>query len=157
MFACLHIRGRVFTVHVRGFLGTEERISKAAAATAYNIPPTSSDQCLWRALCSPAKPEIIAGWASAERPLLENEEEAADDVAVCADAGVAVQVLHVSTRFARSGLLIKRKDPVLDVLLIQENKVEKGVFRRLGVGRIFDSALISELGEVAEEQDIQLV
>ncbi|KAK3293773.1 uncharacterized protein B0H64DRAFT_376637 [Chaetomium fimeti] len=146
MFACLHIRGRLSTVHVRGYLGTEGN-TRAATATAYSTRPPS-DQ--WRALCSPTRPEVIAGWASAER-LRTNEGDA-----ICADAGTAVQVLHVSTRFVRSGFLLKRKDRVLDVLLVEEIDATNYVFRRLGVGRIFDRDLITEL-EKAKECVIQFV
>ncbi|KAH6855075.1 hypothetical protein B0I37DRAFT_401923 [Chaetomium sp. MPI-CAGE-AT-0009] len=146
MFACLHIRARLCTVHVRGYLGAEGN-AKAAAATAYSTRPPSDR---WRALCSPARPEVIAGWASAER-LRANEGDA-----ICADAGMAVQVLHVSTRFVRSGFLLKRKDRVLDVLLVEEIDARNHVFRRLGIGRIFDKGLITEL-ETTKECDIQFV
>ncbi|KAK0646817.1 hypothetical protein B0T16DRAFT_414313 [Cercophora newfieldiana] len=144
MFACLHIRGRLCTVHVRGYLGTDGK-AKAAAATAYtNRPPSEK----WRAICSRAKPEVIAGWASAER--LEQPD------AACADAGVAVQVLLVSTRFRRKGAYLKRRDRVLDVLLVEEIDARAHVFRRLGVGRIFDGDLVAEL-ETAGERDFQFV
>jgi hypothetical protein len=119
----------------------------AAGLTAHGTTP---DACHWRAMCAPARPELIAGWASAER-LRENHE--AD---VCGDVGIAVHALHVSTRYARSGLLIKYHDPVFDVLLLEEIDATKHVFRRLGVGRIFDIDLIREF-QGAEARDIQLV
>lgn len=93
---------------------------------------------------------MIAGWGSAER--LRNGNEAT----ICADAGIAVHALHVSTRFARSGMLIKDHDPVLDVLLLEETGFESHTFRRLGVGRVFDMSLIREF-ETTSERDIQLV
>jgi len=144
MFACLHIRARLCIVHVRGYLGRDGS-ARAAAATAYtNRPPSGK----LRALCSATNPEVIAGWASAER--LKQPD------AICADAGVAVQVLLVSTRFVRRGVLLKRKDRVLDVLLIEEIDTRNHVFRRLGVGRIFDRDLVAEL-ETAEERDIKFI
>jgi hypothetical protein len=147
MFACLHVSGRLFTVHIRGYLGAE-KAAKVAVATAYSRSPGSNR---WRALCSPAKPEVVAGWASGERGL---EAEGRD--VLCADAGVAVHALHVSTRFARSGLLVQRKTPVLDVLLIRETDARKQVFQRLGVGRIFGRDLV-KLAETVERRDFQLV
>lgn len=145
MFACLHIQGRLCTVHVRGYLGPGGN-AKAGVATAYTSRRPSDE---WGALCSPTKPEVVAGWASAERPLRPNEGDT-----ICADAGVAIQVLHVSTRFVRSGVLLKRKDPVLDVLLVEEIDPRSHVFRRVGVGRIFDKGLVTDL-ETAKERVIQ--
>lgn len=139
MSACLHISGRLCTVHLRGYLGPEGN-KNAAAATGYTSRPPS-DQ--WRAICSPSKPEIIAGWASAERPLsLDYGGDGGESGIICDDVGVAVRVLHVSTRFVRSGTLIKRKNRVMDVLLVEEVNTRNQVFRRVGVGRIFDRDLV---------------
>ena len=136
--ACLHARGKLHTVHIRGYLVD---VSTAASLTAYGTAPT---KCKWRALCAPSRPEVVAGWVSAEG--LEDDG--------CADVGIAVHALHISTRYARTGVLIKHHDPVLDVLLLEE--IDPRVFRRVGVGRIFDMDLIKELEEAAK-RDIQLV
>ncbi|KAM7187546.1 Heterokaryon incompatibility protein (HET) domain containing protein [Naviculisporaceae sp. PSN 640] len=153
MSACLHIRGRLCTVHVRGYLGPEGN-KKAAAATGYTNRPPSSQ---WRAICSPSRPEIIAGWASAERRLaLIPGSNGMEGGIMCEDVGVAVRVLHVSTRFVRTGALIKRKDRVSDVLLVEEVDPRNHVYRRVGVGRIFDQNLVAEL-ERAKKQVVRFV
>jgi hypothetical protein len=139
--SCLHIRGRLATVHVRGYLETEEKLNTAAFFTAYGT--TVSPR--WRAICSPARPEIIAGWGSLER---------LGPSAACADFGVAVHALHVSTRYLRTGLLIKRADPVIDVLFLE--KTSCGAYSRLGIGRIADEGLIAEFGRLKDE-DVQLI
>jgi hypothetical protein len=141
----MHIRGKLHTVHVRGYLDTEENLYTAAFSTAYGTSPTC---CQWRAICSPIRPEVIAGWGSLEQ--LRKEDTS------CADFGVAVHALHVSTRYLRSGLLIKRADPVLDVLFLEEIDGGNHVYRRLGVGRIADVHLIGEFHK-AEDQDTQLI
>jgi len=150
MFTCLHIRGKITMVHVRGYLGSEKNLEKAALSTAYEpIPATSST---WRAICSLDEPEIIAGWGSLER--------LQQDPSTCADYGVAVFALHVSTRYLRHGLWIKSSTPVLDVLFLETVGGEEGggitVVKRLGVGRIADARLIDEF-EKAEEFDVVLV
>ena len=145
MFSCMHVRGKLHTVHVRGYLETEENLYTAAFSTAYGASPTS---CQWRAICSPSMPEIIAGWGSFEQRISENTG--------CADFGVAVHALLVSTRYLRSGLLIKRTDPVLDVLFLEDIDDGSRVYRRLGVGRIADGQLIKEFYKL-EDQDIQLI
>jgi hypothetical protein len=145
MFSCLHITGKLYTVHVRGYLETEENLYTAAFSTAYGTSPTS---CQWRGICSPSRPEIIAGWGSLEQ--LRSEDTG------CADFGVAVRALHVSTRYLRSGLLIKQADSVLDVLFLEEIDGGNHVYRRLGVGRIADGHLIREFHE-SKDQDIQLI
>ncbi|KAI9768699.1 MAG: hypothetical protein M1840_004694 [Geoglossum simile] len=146
MFSCLHIRGKLHTVHVRGYLETEENLKSAALSTGYSLIPKS---CNWRAICSAFQPEIIAGWGSLEQ--LQPHPTA------CADMGIAVYALHVSTRYLRYGLWVKTSVPVLDVLFLEEVKAAgSNSFRRLGVGRIVGGALIAEL-EDAEERDIQLI
>jgi hypothetical protein len=145
MFSCMHIRGKLHTVHVRGFLETEENLYTAAFSTAYGTIPTS---CQWRAICSPSRPEIIAGWGSLE--------QLGTEYTSCADFGVAVHALHVSTRYLRSGLLIKRADPVLDVLFLEEIDSGNHVYKRLGVGRIADGHLIREFHK-SKDQAIQLI
>jgi hypothetical protein len=145
MFSCMHIRGKLHTVHVRAYLETEENLYTAAFSTAYGTSPTS---CQWRAICSPSRPEIIAGWGSLEQLRPENTS--------CADFGVAVHALHVSTRYLRSGLLIKRADPVLDVLFLEDIDGGSRVYRRLGVGRIADGHLIEEFYK-SKDQAVQLI
>jgi hypothetical protein len=145
MFSCLHIRGKLHTVHVRGYLETEENLKSAALSTSYSPIPKS---CNWRAICSAFRPEIIAGWGSLEQ--LEPHPTA------CADVGIAVFALHVSTRYLRHGLWIKTSVPVLDVLFLEEVEAGSNSFRRLGVGRIADRELIAEFEE-AEERDFHLV
>lgn len=145
MFSCLHIRGKLHTVHVRGYLESDENLKNAAISSAYSPIPKS---CNWRAICSAFRPEIIAGWVSAERLISPQ--------AACSDYGNAVYALHVSTRYLRHGLWLKRSEPVMDVLLLEKAEDRSGVFRRLGVGRIADRELIKEIGE-ADEQAIQLV
>ncbi|CAO2649627.1 Nn.00g070120.m01.CDS01 [Neocucurbitaria sp. VM-36] len=145
MFSCLHICGRLHTVHVRGYLDTDENLKRAALSTAYSPTPKSCD---WRAICSAFRPDIIAGWGSLEQ--FESHPTA------CADFGVAVYALHVSTRQLRHGFWLKTTVPVLDVLFLEEVEGVSNVFRRLGVGRIADRMLIAEFEE-AEERDIQLV
>jgi hypothetical protein len=145
MFACIHIRGKLHTVHVRGYLETEENLYIAAFSTAYGTSPTA---CRWRAICSPSRPEIIIGWGSLEQ--LRTEPTS------CADYGIAVHALHVSTRYIRSGLLIKRTDPVLDVLFLEEIHGGNHMYKRLGVGRIADGQLIKEFHK-SKDQAIQLI
>lgn len=145
MHSCMHIRGKLQTVHVRGYLETEEKLYMAAFSTAQSAGLTSRR---WRAICSPRRPETIAGWGSLEQLRLEH--------GTCADFGVAVHALHVSTRHLRSGGVIKRVNPVLDVLFLEETERAGGVYRRLGVGRIADGDLIKEFRR-SEDQSIQLV
>lgn len=147
-FACLHIRGKLHTVHVRGYLDTEENLKSAALSTAYDTAPKS---CNWRAICSAFRPEIIAGWGSLE--------QMRTDKTTCADFGVAVYALHVSTRYLRHGIWLKTSDPVLDVLFVERVEQIDGkgqVYRRLGVGRIVDGDLIREF-EDAEERNVRLI
>lgn len=145
MFSCLHIRGKLHTVHIRGYLETEENLKSAALSTSYSPIPKS---CNWRAICSAFRPEIIAGWGSLEQ--LEPHPTA------CADVGIAVYALHVSMRYLHHGLWIKKLVPVLDVLFLEEVEAGSNSFRRLGVGRIADRELIAEFEE-AEERDFHLV
>lgn len=145
MFSCIHIRGKLYTVHVRGYLDTEENLYIAAFSTAYGPSPKS---CRWRAICSPSRPEIIAGWGSLEQ--LRTEDTS------CADFGIAVHALHVSTTYLRSGLLIKRADEVLNVLFLEEIDGGNHVYKRLGVGRIADGHLIREFHK-SKDQAIQLI
>lgn len=145
VFSCLHIQGKLQTVHVRGYLETEENLYTAAFATAYSATPKS---CQWRAICNPARPEIIAGWGSLERMN--------SDADTCSDFGTAVHALHVSTRYLRSGLWIERADPVLDVFFLKRISDESSVYTRLGVGRIADPYLTKEFHR-AGVQDLQLV
>jgi hypothetical protein len=140
----LHILARVYTVHIRGYLVTEDNLRLAALATAYSDIPRSAR---WRGLCGVKDPDLIAGWASPER--LENI------AGFCSDSGVAVLALHISTRYVRSGLLIKRHDPVFDVLLVEEVPGHN-TFRRLGVGRVFESGLIAEFEKVKERAIVLL-
>jgi hypothetical protein len=51
---------------------------------------------------------------------------------------------------------LKKSEPVLDVLYVEEDEGRSGVFRRLGVGRIGDRGLIAEFEDV-EEREVQLV
>jgi hypothetical protein len=145
MFACLHVSGKLHTVHVRGHLLTEENLYTAAFSTAYTPAPKESR---WRAICSPARPEIIAGWGSMDQlPTTEN---------TCADFGVAVRALLISTRELRSGILLKRSEPILDLLFIEEVESQTGVYRRLGVGRVADMDFIREFEDMLEE-DFRLI
>ena len=145
MFSCLHIRGKLHTVHIRGYLETEDKLYTAAFSTVYGTTPTS---CQWRAVCSPTRPEIIAGWGSLE--------QLSTDGTTCVDFGVAVYALHVSTRYLQNGIWIKWSDPILDVLFLEEVDVGSNVYQRLGVGRIADGDLIKDFHK-AEVQDIQLI
>ena len=156
MFSCLHMRGQIHAVHIRGYLENEENLKNAAISTAYSPIPKSGN---WRAVCSAWKPDIIAGWGSLERWKPRIPE-------ACDDFGIAVQALLVSTRYLRHGVWIKKSTPVLDVLFLEEvlpGNIEHGVqetesncFRRIGVGRIADEGLITEFEDV-EERDFQLV
>lgn len=147
LFSCLHVRGRISVAHVRGYLGTEKNLEVAAKSTACD--PKFASQT-WRAVCSPAQPEVIAGWGSLEQ--LRDAEPG------CADYGTAVNVLAVSTRTASWGFVVSRSEPVLDVLFLQE--VEgcgcDGKYRRLGVGRISDQEFIEHILS-SPEQAVQLV
>jgi hypothetical protein len=144
MSACLHIRGKLCIVHVRGYLGTAENLHTAAFSTGYSPIPTN---CQWRALCTPTRPELIIGWGSPEQLRMED--------GVCADFGVAVYALHVSTRYLQRGQIFKRAEPVLDVLLLEEVDFENHIYKRLGIGRIADGHLV-EFRE-AQTQDIQII
>jgi hypothetical protein len=138
-FACLHLRGRLYPVHIRGHFKTED-LEKVKVASGYGTTyPVSSR---WRAICSPAKPEVVAGWASMESLTAETGG--------CADSGVAVHALHVSTRYLQTGWLSGRARPVMDVLLLEEDE-DSGAYRRLGVGRVADGDLIQEMAEAFEE------
>jgi hypothetical protein len=141
MFSCLHIRGKLSIVHVRGYLESEENLNKAALSTSYSPIPKS---CTWRAICSPLRPEIVAGWGSLEQ--LNRHPTA------CADFGVAVHALHVSTRYLRHGVWLKSSAPVLDVLFLEEVELGSNTFRRLGVGRVADTELINEFKGAAEHE-----
>ncbi|KAF2752206.1 hypothetical protein M011DRAFT_455021 [Sporormia fimetaria CBS 119925] len=145
LFSCIHVGGKVHTVHIRGYLSTEENLYNAAVSTAYSPVPSSAP---WRAICAAPRPEVIAGWGSLER--LDTAP------GVCDDYGIAVLALEVSSRHVRSGFLLKRSDPVMDVLFLEELPDREGVFRRLGVGRIADQDLIREF-EAATEENLQLV
>ncbi len=145
MSSCLHIRGKLCTVHVRGYLETTENLYTAGFSTAYTPPPT---HCRWRAICSPTRPELIAGWGSLEQ--LRTKETG------CADFGIAVYAVHVSTRHVRSGLLFRRAEPVLDILLLEKVDPENHLYKRVGVGRIADEHLVGEFHE-APSQDIQII
>lgn len=145
MSSDLHIRGKLCTVHVRGYLESKENLYSAAMSTAYSPVPTA---CNWRAICSPTRPEIIAGWGSLEQ--LRTTDNS------CADSGVAVRALHVSTRYVKSGILIKRSDPVLDVLFLEKVTEDSNVYKRLGLGRIADGHLMKEFHKV-DEQNIQII
>ncbi len=145
MLSCLHIRGKLCTVHVRGYLETTENLYTAAFSTAYAPTPTD---CQWRAICAPTRPETIAGWGSLEQLRVQGTG--------CADFGTAVHALHVSTRYLRSGFVLKRADLVLDVLFLQQVDPESHAYTRLGVGRIADRKLVEEFLE-AQDEDIQLL
>ncbi|KAL2066078.1 hypothetical protein VTL71DRAFT_2149 [Oculimacula yallundae] len=145
LFSCLHIRGKLHTVHVRGYLETEENLKNAALSTSYSPIPKS---CNWRAICSAFRPDLIAGWGSLE--------QLPPHPTACSDYGVAVYALHVSTRYLTHGLWIKTSVPVLDVLFVEEVEVGTNCFRRLGVGRISDGQLIDEF-EGVEERDFHLI
>lgn len=144
MFCRLHIKGKLCIVHVRGYLETAENLRTAANFTAYSTTPIT---CRWRAICSPERPEVIAGWGSLE-------QLGPEDGTSCADFGVAVCAFHVSTRFRRSGSLIPRALPVLDVLFLKKDG--EGAYKRVGVGRIADETLIKEFLR-CDDQEIQLV
>lgn len=144
-FSCLHARGRLHVVHVRGYLETADNLETAASSTGFSPVPKV---CKWRAICSAFRTDDIAGWGSLEQ--LEVQ------AGVCADYGVAVYALHVSTRRLQYGLLIKRSVPVADVLFLQEVEPGLNSFRRLGVGRISDRSLIAEFDN-AEERDFHLI
>jgi len=145
IFSCLHIRGKLHTVHVRGYLATEENLRSAALSTGYSPIPKS---CSWRAICSPFRPEVIAGWGSFEQ--LRPHPTACDDF------GIAVYALHVSTRYLRRGLWVKTTDLVFDVLFLEEAESGSGSFRRLGVGRIADRELMDGFKSV-DERDFHLL
>ncbi|KAH9206013.1 hypothetical protein DL95DRAFT_397216 [Leptodontidium sp. 2 PMI_412] len=145
MFSCLHIRGKLHTVHVRGYLETDENLKNAALSTSYSPVPKS---CNWRAIWSAFQSDIIAGWASLE--------QLSPHPTACSDFGIAVYALHVSTRYLTHGLWIKTSVPVLNVLFVEEVEVGSNSFRRLGVGRISDPQLIQEF-EGAEEHNFHLV
>lgn len=132
-------------MHVRGYLETEENLQSAALSTAYDTAPKS---CNWCAICSAFRPEIIAGWGSLE--------QMRTDPTTCADFGVAVYTLHVSTRYLRHGIWLKTSNPVLDVLFVKQIDGKGQVYRRLGVGGIADSDLIREFGD-AGERNLQLI
>jgi hypothetical protein len=130
-FACLHLCGKLHTVHVRGYLETEENLQSAAQ--------------------SAFRPEIIAGWGSLEQMRM--------DGTTCADFGVAVYALDVSRRNLRHGIWLKTSDPVLNVLFVERVEQIDGkrqVYRRLGVGRIAGGDLIREF-EDAEERNVLLI
>lgn len=145
MFSCLHIRGKLHTVHVRGYLETEDNLKNAALSTSYSPIPKS---CNWRAICSAFRPDVIAGWGSLEQ--FESHPTA------CADYGIAMYALHVSTRSLTHGLWIKTSVPVIDVLFVEEAEAGSNSFRRLGIGRIADGQLVAEF-ENTEERDFHLV
>ena len=145
MHSCMHIRGKLQTVHVRGYLETEENLYTAAFSTAYDTGLTSRR---WRAICSPHRPETIAGWGSLEQLRQEHR--------TCTDFGVAVHALHVSTRHLQSGAVVKTVDPVLDVLFLEKVEHADGSYKRLGVGRIAERHLIEEFRK-SEDRAIQLL
>ena len=158
MSACLHLRGVLITVHVRGYLATGENLRTAASLTAYT-PSPAAEKCHWRALCSPLAPEVIVGWGSLERLRMKPESwtdgvESDRTVPECADFGRAVYGLHVSIRKLKTGLLVKRFDKVADVLLLE--RLDSGAYSRLGVGRIGDAELVQTV-EQGDTRDLVLL
>ncbi|KAI3319220.1 HET-domain-containing protein [Xylariaceae sp. AK1471] len=145
MFSCLHIRGKMEAVHIHGYLTTEDRKKIAAAGTMYDQTRTSGR---WRAVCSRSGSEVIAGWASLERSIPDEDG--------CRDIGVAVLALLVSTMYRATGWLLKRHDPIINVLFIVEKAERTGVYQRVGVGRIFDGEII-EVFQNAAQLDLRLV
>ncbi|KAK4443003.1 hypothetical protein QBC34DRAFT_452750 [Podospora aff. communis PSN243] len=139
VFACLRLRGRLYPVHVWGYF-TVKDLEKVKIATGWDGGVATSGR--WRAICSPTKPEAVAGWAS-----VEGMEEGPD---LCADRGVAVHALLVSTRRLGGGWLSGMARTVLDILLLAEDE-RTGTYKRLGAGRIMDWGLIQEMMGADEE------
>jgi len=143
--ACLHIAGKLHNVHIHGYLAKEERLKVAASATMYEPAPTTGR---WRVVCSTTRNEVICGWASLEREL-PNEGD-------CADFGTSVLGLLVSTRYCRTGLLLRRSEPIIDVLFLAQLSGRDKVYQRLGVGSIFDGTMVRDFHH-STTQEIQLV
>jgi hypothetical protein len=143
--ARLKILGKLQAVHIHGYIASKEKLEVAASATLYEPAPTGRQ---WRAVCSRSRDEVIIGWANLEREIPEQTG--------CADAGIAVLSLLVSTRYREVGLLLKRSEAVIDVLFLVEAGEQTGSYRRLGVGRIFDKEAIRDFHRPVE-REVELV
>jgi hypothetical protein len=126
-FTCLHVRGRLFPVHLRGYLSDEQQIDVAELTGISSRDGTHR----WRAICSQKDSSRVAGWGSLEQ--LKPD-------ASCADFAQVVTCLAVSTRKVA---VVGHRGWVLDVLYLEN--VEERQYRRLGCGAIFDPPLIEDI------------
>jgi hypothetical protein len=86
----------------------------------------------WRAVYANFDDDIIIGWAFVER--LPRKRD------VCNDYGSEVLALYVSTRYFMVGWMLTCSLPVLDLLFIKEKA--EGVYKRIGVGRVFENSTL---------------
>jgi hypothetical protein len=137
-FSCLHIEGVVLPVWIRGHLQRPKDIETVAFATCYGETPKAGR---WRAIHDNFNNDIIIGWASVER--LPRERD------VCDDYGSPVLALHVSTRYFTIGWILTRSLPVLDLLFIKKAG-RTGLYKRIGVGRVFENSTIERFRTAAK-------
>ena len=126
-FTCLHIKGIVFDVHIRGYLCDDQQEDVAELTGIGSRDGTHR----WRAICSQKDSSRVAGWGSLEQMSLD---------AGCADHASTVTCLAVSTRKVA---VVGHRGWVLDVLYLEH--VEERQYRRLGCGAIFDPPLINDI------------
>jgi hypothetical protein len=137
-FTCLHIRGRLFDVDLRGYLSDEQQKDVAELTGISSRDGTHR----WRAICSHKDSSRVAGWGSLEQ--LKPD-------AACADFAHSLCCLAVSTRKVS---VVGHRGWVLDVLYLE--KGEERQFRRLGCGAIFDPPLVQDILR-AGKTELQLI
>jgi len=109
----------------------------------------------WLLVCAPSTPKIIGGWA-----LLDDVQYSKD---LHSYEGAILPALHISTR-RQAGKTDKSQDfstrrrtvgrDVHEVMFLEPQEGNR--YRRIGIGRIFDSQIITNMAE-SDQQEIELV
>ncbi|KAI9764360.1 MAG: hypothetical protein M1840_008498 [Geoglossum simile] len=103
-------------------------------------------------VCDPSNPKVLCGWASIETPHIRSQ--------LSKYYGTSLVALHVSTQKEvlggySSGKLGLRHD-VYNVLFVEALGGDRNLHRRVGMGRVFDKAILS-LFQTADEAQILLI
>jgi hypothetical protein len=145
LFFCLHLQGKIYPVHIRGYLSADhlkvlsEMYHESPDVSQIGNPEAINFMPRLRAVCSPFQPELIAGFAC-----LDDME---DDTA-CADYGIGTLALHISSHHAEYP-----DGKHLRVLFLKANKDQP--YSRLGVGKIVDPELARNI-EARNFEAVQL-
>ena len=109
----------------------------------------------WLLVCAPSTPTVIGGWVLLDDVQHQQQLDSYE--------GTVLLALHISTR-RKVGTTDKSQDfvtrrraigrDVYEVLLVEPQEGNR--YRRVGVGRIFDSQLIADIGE-SDRMEIELV